>query len=115
MIEEGNQSDISTLRTNYERIKEIRGTIVIEDSEYIELLEKLACYEKKQLLNYNEALLLQEEVLELKKQVYPENDQKIADTLIEIGLICFKLSIENKGKRRYKQSKRILRESVGNV
>ena len=66
IIEEGKQNDINIMKVNYKRIKEIRGKIVIEDSrakvEYIELIEKLAFYEKEQLLNYNEALLLQKEI-----------------------------------------------------
>ena len=68
MIEEGNQSDINLMGIHYDRIKQIRGSFEINNSnakmEYIELLEKLACYEKELLLNYNEALLLQKEILE---------------------------------------------------
>jgi tetratricopeptide (TPR) repeat protein len=72
--------------------------------DYIELLEKLACYEKEQLLNYNEALLMQKEVLLLKNKFYPKNSIKIADTLINIGLVCFNLGQFNSAIKYYQEA-----------
>ena len=72
--------------------------------EYIELLEKLACYEKEQLLNYNEALVLQKEILELKQKVYPKNHLSIGDTFNDIGLVYFVLGQFDSAIKNHEQA-----------
>ena len=118
LIEEGNQSDINTMRINYDRIKMIRETIEINKSkakvDYIELLEKLACYEKEQLLNLNEALTIQKEISELKNRVYLKNDIKIADAFNSIGSIHFYLSEYNDALKYYKAALEIKLMSLPN-
>ena len=119
LIEEGNQSDINTMRINYDRVKMIRESIETTKSkakvDYIELLEKLACFEKEQLLNLNEALTIQKEISELKDRVYPiKNDIKVADTFNSIGSIHFYLSEYNDALKYYKAALEIKLMSLPN-
>ena len=118
MVEEGNQSDINIIKINYEKIKQIRGKIVIKESrakiEYLELLKKLACYEKEQLLNYKKALVLQKEILELKKIIYPEDDITIADTIVNIGLAYFDMGQSKNAIKQYEQALKIKFKSLPN-
>lgn len=64
---------IKDIRVLLERIRRIRSEFEIINSapkiEYIELMEKLASYEEKKLLDLDEAILIHKEILEIKKSL----------------------------------------------
>ena len=67
---------IKDIRVLLERIRRIRSEFEIINSknwapkiEYIELMEKLAYYEEKKLLDLDEAILIHKEILEIKKSL----------------------------------------------
>ena len=117
LTEDESQIDMIEMKNNYERIKRIREKFEINKSkakkEYIELVEKLAFYEKE-MINYNEneVLTLLKEVLELKRNCFPQNHESIANTLNNLGLVYDDLGDNNKAKEFYEETLEIYRKTL---